>query len=131
MQDFVEAPFDVPGDDARRLRKMLRIHPLRPIPAKLVKKYRTIWSMLAHVNKGAFERSDLAVLTAQVCVVEMGTLDGKKVVLVDGKDLSTEPPKSQDAEKRIAEEEVRRKAEVEEAACRKAEKEAAKSPAGV
>lgn len=90
MKDFVNDPFDIPGDQATRIRRMLNLHVLRPIPAKIVTRFRTLWALLANANK-AVQTVDLALLCAQVCTVKQGKIKGRAVVLVDGEDLSLDP----------------------------------------
>lgn len=87
---FVEEPFEMIGSDATKIRKLLRIHPRRPIPARIVTKYRNMHHMLSHL-KGGFTRDTLSLLCAMGCKAERGRIKGQLVLLVDGKDLSTDP----------------------------------------
>ena len=88
---FVEDVVGMIGSDAQKIRKLLRIHPRRDIPAKIVKKYSTMSHMLSHLTNGSLSRDTLSVLCAMVCTVTRGRLNGQIVMLVDGQDLSEDP----------------------------------------
>ena len=94
--------FVMPGQDADRIRKLLDMHPLRPIPPKIVRRYQSLWSMLAKVNKGAFSREMLAMLILMegYNVTIRDTRVGRRK-MVNDRDLSTDPSPSAE-EKRAA-----------------------------
>lgn len=91
---FVPDAFDMIGSDAQKIRKLLRIHPRREIPAKIVSKYQSMHHMMSQF-KGGFTRDTLAVLCAMGCKAVRGRLDSRDVLMVDGKDLSTDPDAKQ------------------------------------
>lgn len=84
--------------DAKKIRKLLGIHPRREIPAKVVKKYQSLYHMLSHVQHG-FGRETMALLCAMTCKVVRGTLNKEPVLMVDGEDLSTDPDAAEKAER--------------------------------
>ena len=86
-EDFV-----IPGDDQKQIRKLLFCHPLRPIPAKVERAYRNLYSMLAHKNKCSFSRDHIACVIASLDIdIIVSGPKGSRRRLVDGKDLSTDP----------------------------------------
>lgn len=114
---FVEAPVDMVGSDAGKIRKLLDIHPRRDIPAKIVNKYRSMHHMMSRF-KGGFTRDALVVLCAMGCkTVRRGLLNGQSVLLVDGEDLSTDPDAAEKSERaKVAKVEALARKEVQDAA---------------
>ena len=98
---FVEDDFQMVGSDAEKIRKLLRIHPRREIPAKIVKRYRSIYHMTSHI-RNSFTRDMLQLLCAMCCKVTRGKLNGESVILVDGENLSVPPekPKADESQKK-------------------------------